>query len=226
MLLTQSFDTCVWLYRRCCCLPKWKGVCTTFLGNVASSEAHKMPPTCSVKQANQNELEIMCRQQHEAGKIRSYCYVYNCVCTHWLAYITSHIRVCKWPHTYPYLSVCKLRCVCFDDVVVVVVVVYVVVVAVCLAGCVTILMKVQKLCNTNNMNKHEHRLMCVLGEDPRQCVPIQLNENCTCSCTNHTKRPILIWQMEIKTGQHGKTCIYNCTHTHIYGVYIYYVCVV
>lgn len=171
LLLTQSFDTCVdceyvvvviYLGEKVFAQNCW--------GMLRVLEAPKMPPTCSVKQANQNELEIMCRCGMWHAKLEA-SYVYN-TGTH--SYITSLITGRTHLTSLERVQI-SLRVLwqCF--------------VVVCLAGCVTILMKVQKLCKTNNMNncKSSRKALC-------QCVPIQLNENCTCSCTNRTKRTVLM----------------------------------
>lgn len=175
LLFGFAIDSELWhvcRLRICCCcyLPEWKGVCAKLLGNVASFRSTQNAPTCSVKQANQNELEIMCRCGMWHAKLEA-SYVYN-TGTH--SYITSLITGRTHLTSLERVQI-SLRVLwqCF--------------VVVCLAGCVTILMKVQKLCKTNNMNncKSSRKALC-------QCVPIQLNENCTCSCTNRTKRTVLM----------------------------------
>lgn len=171
LLLTQSFDTCVDCeYVVVVIYLSEKVFAQNCWGMLRVLEAPKMPPTCSVKQANQNELEIMCRCGMWHAKLEA-SYVYN-TGTH--SYITSLITGRTHLTSLERVQI-SLRVLwqCF--------------VVVCLAGCVTILMKVQKLCKTNNMNncKSSRKALC-------QCVPIQLNENCTCSCTNRTKRTVLM----------------------------------
>lgn len=171
LLLTQSFDTCVDCeYVVVVIYLSEKVFAQNCWGMLRVLEAPKMPPTCSVKQANQNELEIMCRCGMWHAKLEA-SYVYN-TGTH--SYITSLITGRTHLTSLERVQI-SLRVLwqCF--------------VVVCLAGCVTILMKVQKLCKTNNMNncKSSRKALC-------QCVPIQLNENCTCLCTNRTKRTVLM----------------------------------
>lgn len=171
LLLTQSFDTCVDCeYVVVVIYLSEKVFAQNCWGMLRVLEAPKMPPTCSVKQANQNELEIMCRCGMWHAKLEA-SYVYN-TGTH--SYITSLITGRTHLTSLERVQI-SLRVLwqCF--------------VVVCLAGCVTILMKVQKLCKTNNMKncKSSRKALC-------QCVPIQLNENCTCSCTNRTKRTVLM----------------------------------
>lgn len=128
-----------------------------------------MPPTRSVKQANQNELEIMCRCGMWHAKLEAN-YVYN-TGTH--SDITSLIfgRTPNLTRACTNFIACALAMFCC-----------------CLLSW---------LCYNFNespkiVQNKQHEQLQSSRKTPCLCVPIQLNENCTCSCTNRTKRTVLV----------------------------------